>query len=53
MRTRNLRCDRNPPKGWKDELTERWKTPRQDGIPPPPPPTPAPAGFAQEALDFG
>ncbi|MFF5859575.1 hypothetical protein ACFY8B_28810 [Streptomyces sp. NPDC012751] len=42
-----------PPKGWKDELAERWKTARQDGAPPPPRPRPAPADFAQETLDFG
>ncbi|MFF2516575.1 hypothetical protein [Streptomyces sp. NPDC058086] len=42
-----------PPKGWKDELTERWKGARQDGAPPPPLPSPAPADFAQETLDFG
>ncbi|MEU3490650.1 hypothetical protein [Streptomyces massasporeus] len=41
-----------PPKGWKDELTERWKAARQDIAPPPLPP-PAPADFAQETLDFG
>ncbi|MDT9682329.1 hypothetical protein RND61_09605 [Streptomyces sp. TRM76323] len=43
-----------PPKGWKDDLTERWKTARQDGAPPPPPnPAPVSADFAQETLDFG
>ncbi|GGR47367.1 hypothetical protein GCM10010497_58360 [Streptomyces cinereoruber] len=42
-----------PPKGWKDELAERWKAARQDDAPPPPRPTPAPDGFAQETLDFG
>lgn len=31
-----------PPKGWKDELTERWKAARQDGAPPPALPNPAP-----------
>ncbi|GGV91772.1 hypothetical protein GCM10010228_82920 [Streptomyces massasporeus] len=41
-----------PPKGWKDELTERWKAARQDGAPPPLP-RPGPADFAQETLDFG
>ncbi|MFF4401498.1 hypothetical protein [Streptomyces sp. NPDC001480] len=41
-----------PPKGWKNELTERWKTARQDDAPPPLPNS-APADFAQEALDFG
>ncbi|MFI9588340.1 hypothetical protein ACIHCQ_42665 [Streptomyces sp. NPDC052236] len=39
-----------PPKGWKDELTERWKAAHQDGTPPH---RPAPADFAQETLDFG
>ncbi|WP_435190027.1 hypothetical protein [Streptomyces sp. bgisy126] len=43
-----------PPKGWKDELAERWRAADPDGAPPPPPrPTPAPADFAQETLDFG
>ncbi|MFF8830810.1 hypothetical protein [Streptomyces sp. NPDC015131] len=41
-----------PPKGWKDELAERWKGARPAG-PPAPPPTPAPADFAQDTLDFG
>jgi hypothetical protein len=41
-----------PPKGWKDELTERWQAARQDGALPSPP-RPVPADFAQEALDFG
>ncbi|MEH0416077.1 hypothetical protein [Streptomyces sp. B21-083] len=41
-----------PPKGWKDELSERWQVARQDGAPPPLP-SPAPADFAQETLDFG
>ncbi len=41
-----------PPKGWKDELAERWKAARPAG-PPAPPPTPAPADFAQDTLDFG
>ncbi|MCL7496086.1 hypothetical protein M8I34_32480 [Streptomyces sp. MCA2] len=40
-----------PPKGWKDELAERWKAARQDGAPAPQP-SPAPADFAQETLDF-
>ncbi|MFF8177710.1 hypothetical protein [Streptomyces chartreusis] len=39
-----------PPKGWKDELTERWKAAHQDGAPPP---RPAPAASVQESLDFG
>ncbi|MEV7895352.1 hypothetical protein [Streptomyces cyaneofuscatus] len=43
-----------PPKGWKDELVERWKAAGQDGAPPPPTrPAPAPDGFVQETLDFG
>ncbi|MGA5499457.1 hypothetical protein ACPCSP_34685 [Streptomyces cinereoruber] len=42
-----------PPKGWKDELVERWTAARQDGAPPPPRQTPAPDGFAQETFDFG
>ncbi|MEV5124724.1 hypothetical protein AB0K49_18335 [Streptomyces decoyicus] len=43
-----------PPKGWKDELTERWKAAHQDSAPPPPPPTrPVPGDFAQETFDFG
>ncbi|MFE3995141.1 hypothetical protein ACFXPW_26100 [Streptomyces goshikiensis] len=41
-----------PPKGWKDELAERWKAARPAG-PPAPPPTSAPADFAQDTLDFG
>lgn len=41
-----------PPKGWKDELAERWQAARPAG-PPAPPPTPAPADFAQDTLDFG
>ncbi|MFF0451204.1 hypothetical protein ACFYT4_33315 [Streptomyces sp. NPDC004609] len=36
-----------PPKGWKEELTERWKAARQNGAPPPPRSSPA-----QETLDF-
>ncbi|MFD8328155.1 hypothetical protein [Streptomyces lydicus] len=39
-----------PPKGWKEELAERWKAARHDGAPPP---LPSPADFAQESLDFG
>ncbi|MFE2159898.1 hypothetical protein ACFW9M_19020 [Streptomyces lydicus] len=39
-----------PPKGWKEELAERWKAARHDGAPPP---LPSPADFAQETLDFG
>ncbi|MGW9436119.1 hypothetical protein [Streptomyces sp. NPDC055607] len=43
-----------PPRGWKDELVERWRAADQDGAPPSPPrSTPAPNGFAQETLDFG
>ncbi|MEU9197730.1 hypothetical protein [Streptomyces hundungensis] len=42
-----------PPKGWKDELIERWEAARQEGAPPPPPPSPAPTDFAQDTLDFG
>ncbi|MGW7530569.1 hypothetical protein [Streptomyces sp. NPDC054783] len=41
-----------PPKGWKDELTERWQAARQDGAPPSPR-RPDPADFVREALDFG
>ncbi|MBK3525734.1 MULTISPECIES: hypothetical protein [Streptomyces] len=41
-----------PPKGWKDELTERWKAARPDG-PPAPTPAPASADFSQETFDFG
>ncbi|MGW4186311.1 hypothetical protein ACWEK2_29595 [Streptomyces albidoflavus] len=41
-----------PPKGWKNELAERWRAARPDG-PPAPPPTPAPAAFPQDTLDFG
>lgn len=29
---------RTPPKGWKDELIERWEAARQEGAPPPPRP---------------
>ncbi len=41
-----------PPKGWKDELAERWKAARPAG-PLAPPPTPAAADFAQDTLDLG
>ncbi|AXI91212.1 hypothetical protein SAM9427_36130 (plasmid) [Streptomyces sp. ETH9427] len=41
-----------PPKGSKDELTERWKAARQNGAPPPLPSS-AQVDFAQEKLDFG
>lgn len=41
-----------PPKGWKDELTERWKAARQDSAPPPLPRA-APADFTQETFEFG
>ncbi|MFH9426266.1 hypothetical protein [Streptomyces sp. NPDC017529] len=41
-----------PPKGWKDELVERWEAARQNGAPLPLP-SPPPADFAQETLDFG
>ncbi|MEU1670377.1 hypothetical protein ABZ547_43675 [Streptomyces sparsogenes] len=39
-----------PPKGWKDELTERWKAAQQDGAPSA---HQVPAAPAQETLDFG
>ncbi|MEU2625315.1 hypothetical protein ABZ642_45785 [Streptomyces sp. NPDC007157] len=39
-----------PPKGWKDELTERWKAARQDSAPPPLPRA-APANYDQETPD--
>lgn len=42
-----------PPKGWKDELIERWKAARQRGTPPPPLHSPTPTDFAQETFDFG
>ncbi|MFI9630483.1 hypothetical protein [Streptomyces sp. NPDC052042] len=38
-----------PPKGWKEQLADRWRAARQD-VAPPPQPSPA---FAQETLDFG
>ncbi|WP_327173788.1 hypothetical protein OG599_34425 [Streptomyces sp. NBC_01335] len=41
-----------PPKGWKDEPADRWKSARPPG-PPAPPPTPGPAASAQDTLDFG
>jgi hypothetical protein len=42
-----------PPKGWKDELAERWKAARQNGALPSSLPGPAPAGLTREELDFG
>jgi hypothetical protein len=42
-----------PPKGWKDELTERWTVAHQDGALQLTLPSPALADFAQETLDFG
>jgi hypothetical protein len=41
-----------PPKGWKDDLAERWKTARQNGAQPPAT-GPGPADFAPDTLDFG
>ncbi|GAA2615812.1 hypothetical protein GCM10010304_81470 [Streptomyces roseoviolaceus] len=41
-----------PPRGWKDELTERWKVAPQDGAPPPPR-RPVTADFAEDAFDVG
>lgn len=43
-----------PPKGWKDELSERWKDARQDGTPPPlPRPAPLQPTSHRRPLDFG
>ncbi|MFD7678452.1 hypothetical protein [Streptomyces sp. NPDC060187] len=41
-----------PPKGWKEQLADRWRTARPD-VTPAPPPTPAPGDFVQDTLDFG
>ncbi|MET7391587.1 hypothetical protein ACFYPT_41700 [Streptomyces sp. NPDC005529] len=41
-----------PPKGWKEQLADRWRAARPD-VTPAPPPTSAPGDFAQDTLDFG